>query len=270
MRLRWFLSMTAVLVLAAAATVLVYDRLGAGSGAADQRVGSVDGPDDGASTTSTSLGRDEPGLPPGQLTVRGAVTAVHLEGAVLEPRAVATPLTIVADRGLGNGGEVTGVLVEGRPASVVWDGGRPFVLASGGALVLDPVVVDLVPEGLRLALADARHGFTPGTYRLDTPVAVGSAGVAAARDSVTFEAVDSSTFGGAGDAALVLGPDRARRLLGPGRMRLEGSFEVTDADGTRAVSTVDGADVAFDLTLTPLEGGGWTVRGTVQGVTTET
>ena len=195
---------------------------------------------------------------------------MHLEGAVLEPRAVATPLTIVADRGLGNGGELTGVLVEGRPASVVWDGGRPFVLASGGALVLDPVVVDLVPEGLRLALAGARHGFTPGTYRLDTPVAVGTTGVAAARDSVTFEAADSSTFEGAGDAALVLGPDRARRLLGPGRLRVEGSFEVTDARGTRAVSTVDGADVAFDLTLTPLEGGGWTVRGTVQGVTTET
>lgn len=251
--------MTTVLLVAAAATVAVSDRLGGGDD------GSI-GPADTRPTTT----EPEPTVPPaGQVEVRGTVTAVHLERAVLEPREVPTPLTVVADRGLGNGGELTGVVVEGRPASVVWDGGRPFVLTSGGALVLDPVVVDLTPDGLRLALAGARHGLVPGTYRLDTPVAVGTSGVATARDSVTFDADREAAFEGSGDAALLLAPAVPRRLVGPGTVRLEGSLEVTDAAGTRLRARLDGPEVAFDLTFTPAEGGGWTVTGTLRGDTAE-
>lgn len=267
MRLRWFLSMTAILMAAAGATLILDERLGNGGQGVDQVVGAPVGPDGEGTSTTTEPGSGDP--PEGQLRVHGTVTAVHLEGAVLDPREVATPLTIVAERGLGNGGELTGVIVEGRPASVVWDGGRPFVLASGGALMLDPVVVDLTPDGLRLGLAGTPHGLAPGTYRLDTPVAVGTVGVAAARDSVTFEADGSSAFEGRGDAALVLPPAGPRRLLGPGSVRLEGALELTDAAGTRTRTRLDGVAVAFDLTLTPVEGGGWAITGTLRGDTDE-
>jgi hypothetical protein len=177
---------------------------------------------------------------------------------------------VVSDRGFGNGGEITGVTVEGTAKTIVWDGGRPFVLTSGGQLVLDPVPVDLTPEGLRLALSDAVHAFTPGTYQLDTPVAVGASGVAEARDAVTFESTADSRFEPRGDAALVLPASAPRRLVGPGTVHLEGTLELTDATGTRAVVTLDMATGAYDVALTPSPEGGWTVTATLQGETTAT
>jgi len=200
--------------------------------------------------------------------VTGTVTAMHLEGAVLDPRELATPFIVVSDRGGGNGGEITGVRVDGSPVSIVWDGGRPFVLASGGAMQLDPVVADLPPEGLRLALGGTTHRFTPGTYQLDTPVAVGARGVAGARDAVTFEADVRSTFEASGDAALFLDARQPRRLLGPGTVHLEGALQVVDASGTRTAAVVDAAAGAFDITLTPVGAGGWTITATLQGETT--
>ncbi len=209
-------------------------------------------------------------LPAGQVKLSGTVTAVHLEGAVLDPREMATPFTIVSDRGFGNGGELAGINVDGTAATLVWDGGRPFVLSSGGSMILDPVTVDLVPEGLRLALGRTVQAFTPGTYRLDTPVAVGTSGVAAARDSVTFDADDRSSFSVRGDAALLLPADAPRHLLGPGLVHLEGALELVEADGQRQATTLDTAAAAFDITLSPIPGGGWSITGVLQGEITAT
>ena len=270
MRLRWFLVMTSILVATVGVTVVIADRLDAGGGAGDQVVGGPNGtvaPGEQTSTTTTTASS----VPaPGQLNVTGHVTGLHLDGALLEPRGVPTPITVVSDRGFGNGGEITGVTVEGTTKTIVWDGGRPFVLTSGGALVLDPVRVDLTPEGLRFALSDAVHAFTAGAYQLDTPVAVGARGVAEARDSVSFEATTDSRFEPRGDAALVLAPSVPRRLVGPGAVHLEGTLEVTDATGTRAAATLDMATGAYDVTLTPAADGGWSVTATLQGETTAT
>jgi hypothetical protein len=178
---------------------------------------------------------------------------------------VPTPLTITADRGFGNGARLSGVTVEGTPVTIEWDAGRPFVLSSGGGLVLDPVRIDLTPEGLRLNLADAIHGLVPGTYHLDTPVALGSSGVAEARESAVFAATESSRLELRGDAALLLGPDQPRHLLGPGRVHLEGTLELTDAGGTRTVASLDAAEGPFDLTLTPTAGGGWAITAQLGG-----
>jgi len=268
-RLRWFLTMTTILATVVGLTVLVSQRVeGDGGAGGAQIVMGPDGTPDLGATSTTVAGTSVP--PAGQLQVSGTVTAVHIEGAVVDPRELATPFTVVSERGFGNGGELNGVKVEGTPASVVWDGGRPFVLSSGGAMVLDPVTVDLVPEGLRLALGDAVQGFTPGTYQLDTPVAVGTSGVAGARDSVTFDADDSSSFSARGDAAVVLPPDAARHLLGPGVVHLEGTLELTDAAGSRSATTLDAAAGAFDLTLSPTPGGGWSITAILQGETTTT
>jgi hypothetical protein len=263
-RLRWFLTMTTILAATVVLTVVVSDRLDAGGDGGDQVVGGADGTDDPGPSSSTTT---EP--PSVQAQVTGTITAMHLEGAVLDPRELATPFIVVSDRGFGNGGEISGVRVDGSPASIVWDGGRPFVLSSGGAMRLDPVVADLPPEGLRLALGGTTHRFTPGTYQLDTPVAVGTSGVAGARDAVTFEADASSSFEGSGDAALFLDASQPRHLLGPGTVHLEGSLQIVDARGTRTVGVIDATAGAFDITLTPLPDGGWTITATLQGETTE-
>jgi hypothetical protein len=99
-------------------------------------------------------------------------------------------------------------------------------------------------------------------------VAVGAAGFASARDAVTFTADATSLFDAYGDAALLLGPEGPRRFLGPGTVRLEGELEVTDADGTRTVTSLDAATGAFELTLTPTGAGGWSIDAVLQGQVT--
>ena len=265
-RLRWFVTMSTVLAAAVALTVLVSQGMERGSDGDDQVVGGAVSTTTAPPATTTS---SRPLPAAGSVAVTGPVTALHVEAGVLEPRAVPTPLTVSANAGFGNGGRLTGVLVDGTKATIEWDAGRPFVLSSGGALVLDPVRVDLTAEGLRLNLADAVHRLTPGTYRLDTPVAVGTSGVAAARESVVFDADAESTFEARGDAALFLG-EGPRRLLGPGTVQVEGTFEVTGPDGTRQASRLDMAEGAFDLTLSPAAGGGWTVAARLGGEVTAT
>lgn len=248
--------MWAFLLAATGLTVVLNERLDLGGKGGDQVVSTPD-----STPTTTSEPDVVPG--PGQVRVRGAVTAVHLEGAVLDQRSVAVPLTVVSDRGFGNGGELTGVEVDGQASTIVWDGGRPFVLSSGVALVLDPVVLDLAPDGLRVTLGGGVHGLAPGTYRLDTPVAVGTAGIATPRDSVTFTAGPDARFEARGDAALVLGATGGRRVTGPGAVRLEGTLELTDASGTRAATSHAVDLAAYDLTLTPAPGGGWSIDGLI-------
>lgn len=268
-RLRLFLTMWAVIALVVAATVVADQFLNLGSDASDQVVGGPDGePAPGRSDTTTTTSPASTPVPaPGQLRVTGIVTALRIEGAVLDPRQVSTPLTISSNRGFGNGGELTLVEVDGATSSIVWDGGRPFVLSQGGPLTLDPGVLELTPEGLRLVLGGGVHRLTPGTYRLDTPVAVGTAGIATPRDTVTFDATAESVFEARGDAALPLGPDRSHHLVGPGRVHLEGTLEATDSTGSRPATAVDLVEGPFDVTLEPTPEG-WRITAVLQGETT--
>jgi hypothetical protein len=258
-RLRLFLTLAGAVALVVVSTVIVATQFaddGGDSPALDTAA---------SSTTLIDAGGDGATLVPaaGQVRLSGSVTAIHLEGAVLQPQTVPAPLTITSDRGFGNGGEITGLTVDGKAASIVWDGGRPFVLSSGKGLVLDPVVVDLVPDGLRLLLGGATHALVPGTYHLDTPVAVGTSGIATSRDAVTFNAPAGATFEAHGDASMLLGKDAPEhRFAGPGAVHLEGHLEQIDEHGT--VSSVDDFDLAegrYDLTFAPDDQGHWTVVG---------
>lgn len=242
-------------------TVLVHDQLDVGGDGGDGGDQIVSGPDTvPAGNGSTTPGeRLVPG--PGQVEVHGAVTTVQIADAVLDPRQVPTPLTITSERGFGNGGEVTTVTVDGEPSTIVWDGGRPFSLSSGGALLLDPVELTLVPAGLQAVLGRGNHALTPGTYQLDTPVAVGREGIATPRDGVTFEAVEGTLFEARGDASVIFGPDAPLHVVGPGTVLLGGTLEVTDAGGTHAETDLSTGIAAFDLTFTPDGAGGWTVDG---------
>jgi hypothetical protein len=258
--------MVTILAVAVGVTVLVDQGLRGGTGSDDQVVAASTTSSSTTSTSSTTTTAPAPG----DVRVTGTVTAVHLEGAVLDPRDLPTPLTVTADRGFGNGGRLSGVTVDGTPVTIEWDAGRPFVLSSGGALVVDPVRIDLTAEGLRLNLADGVHGLQPGTYHLDTPVALGSSGVAEARESVVFAATDASTFEPRGDAALFLGRDQPRRVVGPGRVHLEGALQLQDGAGTRSIGSLDAGEGAYDLTLTPAADGGWTVTALLGGEVTAT
>jgi hypothetical protein len=247
-RLRLFIAMSVAIALVIGATVLIYDQLdGIGEGG-DQIVSGPGG---------TS------GSPSQPAEVHGTVTAVLIADALIEPREVPTPLTVTSERGFGNGGEVTSVEVDGEPTTIVWDGGRPFSLTSGGALRLDPVSVVLVPTGLLVGLGGGNHTIVPGTYQLDTPVAVGREGVATPHDTVTFTAGEASLLEARGDASIIFGPDAPRRFVGPGTVLLSGTFEVTDDDGTRSETAIATGVDAFDLTFTPDGEGGWTVDGVV-------
>lgn len=267
MRLRWFLAISSVLLIVVGVTVVIDESLGRITGADDQAISGTDADagTDGTdrSTTSTLPGEVDDDAR-AALAVAGKVTSVHLEGAVLDPREVPTPLTISSERGFGNGGEVTGVEVAGKPSSIVWDGGRPFVLSSGPGIVLDPVDVDLVDGELRCALLRGAHPLRPGEYQLDTPVAVGGSGIATPRDSVAFVAGPSARFEAHGDAALQLSSDQEHTFTGPGLVHLVGDLVVTTEQGDQAASSLDLADGPYELTLAPTEGGGWTVSGRVQ------
>jgi hypothetical protein len=243
-------------------TVLLYDQLDKGGAGSDQVVsGPVDeapdstAPDTGGGTTLV------PG--PGQVRVTGKVTAVQLTDAVLQPREVPTPLTVVSERGFGNGGELTNVEVAGQTASVEWDGGRPFVLSAGGGLVIDPVRVDLAPDGLHLVLGGGNHAFVAGPYQLDTPVAVGTSGVATPHDTLSFVASEASLLEARGDASLVFPADAPHHFVGPGTVMLEGELQVTGPDGPTTLPSVTSGVAAFDLTLTPDGQGGWLVDGLI-------
>jgi hypothetical protein len=267
-RIRLFLGMTAILVVVAGLTAFVATRAeDLGDGGSPVVGGTVD-PGTGDTTTTTGSGGPATVPAAGSVKVEGTITDLHLEQAQLDPETYPTPLTVTSDRGFGNGGEINGVTVEGKPASIVWDGGTPFVLASGGGLVLDPVNVDLSPVGIRLALSYSVQGFAPGAYQLNTNVAVGTSGVAGARDSVAFAATADSTFEPKGDAALFLDGTKPRHLTGPGKVHLVGTLTVTDPTGaTRDATGIDLDDGPYDLTFTAKPGGGWLVSGTLQGAT---
>lgn len=255
--------MTTILVAVAALTVLASEGLGQlGGGDGDDQ---VIRPPDATVATSTTTSTSGGDALADAVEVTGAISRMHLELAIPEPRTLAAPFTITAERGFGNGGTITAVRVEGTPATIEWDAGRPFVISSGRALLLDPVSMDLTPIGIRLNLADGVHGFAAGTYHLDTPVAVGSSGVASPRESVVFDADDDSRFELRGNAALFLQGSSVRRLRGPGTVHLEGTFELRDQTGTRSVTKVDVEDAPFELTLTPADGGGWRLEARLGG-----
>lgn len=267
-RIRLLLGMWAAIALVVALTVVANEMLDIG-GADDQVVSGPDGQvgtDEGAATSTTTPGGSV--VPaPGQLHVTGMVAVARAEGALPEPREVPAPLTISSVAGFGNGGEITLVTVDGVESTIVWDGGRPFVLSSGAGLVLDPGVLDVGPEGARFVLGGGVHRISPGTYRLDAPVAVGSQGIATPRDGVTFEAGPDAAFEARGDASLPLAAEQPHRFVGPGTVHLEGTFEVTDSTGTRAATVVDLAEGPFELTLEPVPEG-WRITAVLQGETT--
>lgn len=262
-RLRWFLAISSVLLAVVGTTVVVYDTLDGITGASDQviSVPSDDGSAEPGRVPDDDDDGDEEG---GFVEVAGRIDLLRLEGAVPDPPLVPTPLRIESDRGFGNGGEITGVTVGDTASAIVWDGGRPFVLSAGPGLLLDEVVVVLDDGDVLCTLGRGAHRLPRGDYQLDTPVAVGGSGIAAPRDRVAFTAGADGRFDAHGDAALRLPPETSYAFAGRGQVSLVGDLVVTTDQGGQAASSLDLRDGAYQLTLSPTEGGGWTVSGRVQ------
>lgn len=187
-------------------------------------------------------------LRPGQTEVTGVVTLFKADNAVPTSR-LAAPFTV--PRGMAT---VTGALVGGVRSTIVWDGGRPFVLepagGAGGGLMFGGGPLEVDAAGARWTL-DGTSGMVPGRYRLRTPVAVGASGLARPRDAVDFDADESTRVAFRGGAAAVF-PLAPVTLTGPGTVRLEGRLSVRTADDESArpsgVVTLQGS---YEATLTP-------------------
>ena len=195
-------------------------------------------------------------LPEGQTELRG-----HVDGFVADD-AVGDPLTMPIDVDAG-GATIEGALVDGERSTIVWDGGRPLRLTGSGSIDLGPAHVELGVGALFWTL-DGLRILTPGDYRIDTPVAVGTGGLARPRDSVSFQADEETTIDTRGGA--VVGRGLPVHLEGPGSFRADGTFRLRTRDGTVEASHIEFGpgpfvvDVGKDGTITAVFNGPLTSR----------
>jgi hypothetical protein len=161
-------------------------------------------------------------LPHGQAEVHGTVTGLVADDAN------GPPLSVPLDLATG-GATIEGALVDGRRTTIVWDGGRPFRLRGSGSIDLGPTHVELGVGALFWPI-DGIRVLSPGMYRVETPVAVGSGGLARPADAVSFTADGETTIETSGAATVVRGI-APLHLEGPGSVKLEGTFTVTTRDG---------------------------------------
>jgi hypothetical protein len=115
-------------------------------------------------------------------------------------------------------------------------------------------------EGTMVSLGTRTHGFAPGDYRIDTPVAVGTSGLAQPLDAVDFTATAETTITFAGDAFTRVGPGPLT-LTGPGTVTADGSFGVTTSDGATLVDHIELGPGPFEVGLT-LGAGGLAIAAT--------
>jgi hypothetical protein len=162
-------------------------------------------------------------LPPGQTKVTGTFRSLQLTDAVGPPLRLpvrAATGTVTIDH----------AEVDGQRASIVWQGGRPFVLGGDGGIDLGPTTVTIDGRGATWPI-DGRHPLRPGHYRVDAPVAVGTGGIATSRDAVDFVA-DSQTTIDVGDRITVTTSTAQLRLEGPGQVVGDGRFRLVTGDGS--------------------------------------
>lgn len=220
------------------------DDVSSGPGAGGD--GSVDDPVVQPTETTT--------VPSGRSEVSGTVTALTAVDATVD--LLPTPMTVdVAEPGLGRSGAVIrDAVVGGEPATIQWDSGRPLVLGGTGGLVLAPARVVVDGAGTSVSFGERTHGFAAGTYRIDTPVAVGTSGLAQPLDAVDFTATASTTITFAGDASTRVGPG-SLTLTGPGTVTADGSFGITTSEGATLVDHIEFGPGPFQIGLTPGAGG---------------
>lgn len=195
-------------------------------------------------------------LPEDQAEITGTVEAFVATDAVGEPLA----MPIELESGTAT---IDGALVDGERAAIVWDGGRPFRLTGDGAVDLGPTRVEL-GVGALFWTFDGLRILTPGEYHVETPVAVGTGGLARPRDAVDFTADEETTIETSAGAVALRG--LPVHLEGPGSFTADGRFSITTRAGTITATHLEFGpgsfvvDVGVDMTFTAVFNGPLTSR----------
>jgi hypothetical protein len=161
-------------------------------------------------------------LPADQAEVRGTIESFVADDAVGPP--LAMPIELATGPAT-----IEGATVDGERSTIVWDGGRPFRLSGTGVLDLGPTRVEL-GAGAVSWHTDGLRILTAGDYHLDTPVAVGTGGLARPADAVDFAATDGTTI--ETPAGTVVQRGLPVHLEGPGTFEADGRFTIRTRDGT--------------------------------------
>lgn len=230
----FFLGGLAVVLVVAGVTFAVVQALGLDE---DDAVAAGDDPtvvDPGGPTPTTE---PELVLAEDQVEITGVAVGLTVEGSTLER--IETPLVVtVPEPGAGAGATLFDVEVDGLLSEVVWDGGRPFDLEGVGGIVPGSLNLFAAPTSITVGFVDGvANQFVPGSYGLETPIAVGRDGLAQAQGAVAFRATVESTVVFRGGARTSMLP-RELQLEASGRVLIEGELEVRRADGVSASATI--------------------------------
>jgi hypothetical protein len=203
-------------------------------------------------------------LRPGQSRITGTLTKLVARDAAGED--IRAPFTIQPGTVGVTRAVIDNVLVDGKPSTIAWDGGRPLPITGNGALELGAAQVTADASGLAWALDGAPRAVTPGNYRANFTVAVGSAGVANVRDNVAFTATTDTALEVKKGTAFVRLPSQTVHLQAtqPTTAVLEGSLNVETAEGTRPEHHITFGPGLYDITITPTAGG-YTIEAILQG-----
>ncbi|HEX8770791.1 MAG TPA: hypothetical protein VF711_08490 [Acidimicrobiales bacterium] len=214
----------------------------------------------GAGTTSSSGPNLVPG--PGQAFVTGVVRRFTADDAQISGP-LPTPFTISAlERGAGNA-TIENALVDGKRSTISWATGTPLPISGAGGLDLGAIHVDIDGAGATWLLDGAARNFVPGSYRAAAPVAVGSLGIAAPRDSVAFEADERTVITTRGGVVIHVAAQRVQ-VEGPGSVKITGQLKVETPEAKHAAGSVTFSAGPFTATLTPA-GNGVRVDSVLQG-----
>ncbi len=203
---------------------------------------------------------------PGQSFVTGEIDFLSADGT--QAAAVPSPFTLTAlDQGTGKG-TIENALIDGRRTTIFWGGGTPLPInGDGGGVEVTGAVVEVGPSGIVWTISGGRR-LLPGSYRAGAPVAVGVAGLAVSRDSVSFVADERTVLNTT--AGVVVELDRQRlEVTGPGRVSARGKLTVTDSAGSHAATSIDFATGPYQVIVLP-QGSKLVLDATLQGALTAT
>lgn len=188
-----------------------------------------------------------------QSVVTGTIS--RLVGTKVDAPALPLPLTMTVVRGGGTKAEFSGGAVAGKGATLSWDGGRPLPLTGQGSLDFNgPVTVEITAAGASWALDGGSRLLTPGSYTFGATVAVSplNGGLGQPKSGARLDVAPGAAASVAtrGDVRVAT-PPKAVKLKGPGRLVLEGTFEVRTRSGTRQARKITFGLGAFEIDLVP-------------------
>ena len=203
-------------------------------------------------------------LRPGQTEVTGTLTRMVALQAVGDP--VPAPFTITPGQVGVTRAVIDNAIVDRRPSTISWDGGRPLPITGRGGLELGAATLTADGAGFAWALEGEPRGFQPGTYRAAFTVAVGSSGIASVREGANFTAtVDTALEVTKGTAFIRLPAQPLRvRAAASTTATFEGTLTARTADGSRPTARIAFGPGLYDISLSPVPGG-YSIRAILQG-----